>query len=205
MPEQVTVFFDYLCPFSWRAAELADLAASELGLGFRWHHFSLMQNNSEDPDYQIWNEQLNSEDPSGTGGLYPFLASLAARRQGDDAGERFRLELLRARHRDHRQLTPGTIARVVDCTGLDAQRFESDLQDPELRTRLAQDHHRARCLRVFGTPIFRFEDSEDSGYLRISEVPRDAGEAVRLFTVFREVLTEFPYLETIRRPRSNGN
>lgn len=205
MPRQVVAYFDYLCPFAWRGAEVAEFAAAGLDLSFDWRHFSLVQANSKEPDFQIWNEKLSPEDPSGNGGLLPFLASSAARRQGCAVYDAFRLELLRARHRDHLPFTTGTIMTVAVRVGMDAERFESDLRDPELRTQLAQEHYQARKLYVFGTPTFHFCDTGDVSYFRIRELPGSRDEAVALFERFHSLLADYPYLETVKRPRNNGN
>lgn len=205
MNPDVTVYFDYLCPFAWRGAELADTVARETGLTFEWRLFSLIQNNSKEPGFQIWNDRLDEEDPSGTGGLLPFLASLAARCQGRELEDAFRLGLMRARHAEHQAFSRQVILRVAEASGLDLARFESDLDDPELRTQLAQEHHQAGQLHVFGTPTFRFMDSGDTAYLRIRELPRDPALMVDLFERYRSLLTDYPYLETVKRPRNGGN
>ena len=215
MPETVTVYFDYLCPFAWRGAEVAQAVAEELELHFDWRHFSLYQSNHDlnDPavknqggadGWQLWNERIDPDDPMGCKGLLPFLASCAARRQGEEPYDVFRLALLRARHDERRPLSLATIRHVADCSGLHLPRFESDLADPEARTRLAQDHHRAAALDVFGTPTFHF-DSGHLAYFRIRELPRDPDEALRLFCDYRAVLERYPYLETVKRPRHRDN
>lgn len=220
MAETVIVYFDYLCPFAWRGAEVALTVAEALELRFDWRHFSLYQSNHDrsrqdrngadgsprgDADgWQLWNERIDPDDPMGCKGLLPFLASCAARRQGEVPYDAFRLELLRARHAERRPLSLDTIREVAGCAGLHLPRFESDLADPEARTRLAQDHHRAIALDVFGTPTFHF-DGGHLAYFRIRELPRDEDEALRLFCDYRAVLERYPYLETVKRPRARGN
>lgn len=205
MPEQVTVYFDYLCPFSWRAAEVVEWVAAPLGLRFDWRHFSLFQSNA-DPGHrwQLWNEKLDPEDASGNYGLLPFLASQAARRQGEERYHDFRLELLRARHRDHRPMSRATIDDVAACSGLHLAQFQDDLSNPECRTVLAQEHYRAAALDVFGTPTFAFPGGH-LAYFRIRELPREPAEALRLFRDYRDLLEHYPYLETVKRPRPKGN
>jgi predicted DsbA family dithiol-disulfide isomerase len=205
MQQKVSVYFDYLCPFAWRGAELARQVQSELEIDFEWQHFSLYQNNSSDKAFQLWNEKLDPADTTGTKGLLPFLASGAARLQGEELFSNFQLALLRARHLDHQPFSLGTVFGVAEESGLNLEDFERDLDDPELRTQLAQDHHRAVNLEVFGTPTFLFHDSGAMSYLRIRELPRSASEAVGLFTDFRKLLVDYPYLETIRRPRARVN
>ncbi len=204
MQSEITVYFDYLCPFAWRGAEVAKIVADEAGVKFSWRHFSLMQSNTKDPSYQIWNQKLDDEDPSGSGGLLAFLASGAARRQGEEAADSFRIALLRHRHKDHGAFTPAAISQVAESQGLDMERFEADLNDPELRTQLAQEHHQATERGVFGTPTFRFADGNTS-YFRIRELPQSDEEALDLFNRYRDLLHDFPYLETLKRPREAAN
>lgn len=203
--ETVTVYFDYLCPFAWRAAELAERVAEPAGVRFDWRHFSLYQaNHRNDDGWQLWNERVDARDPSGSWGLLPFLASSAARQQGADAYDAYRLELLRARHRDHRPLDGTTIHDVARSAGLHLACFERDLADPEARTVLARDHHQAASLHVFGTPTFRF-GSGDTAYLRLKALPPEGDASLALFQRVRAMLVDYPYLETLKRPRHRGN
>jgi predicted DsbA family dithiol-disulfide isomerase len=205
MPERVTVFFDYTCPFSWRAAELVEWVAGPLDLEFEWRHFSLYQFNHDPRErWQLWNEPIDPEDDLGSKGLLPFLASQAARKQGAEAFAAFRMGLLRARHRDRRPLSRATIDDVAACAGLHVPRFEDDLANPECRTVLAQEHHYAAARDVFGTPTFVLPSGAIS-YLRIRELPDGPGEALQLFRDYRHLLETYPYLETVRRPRPKGN
>lgn len=204
-PEVVTVFFDFLCPYAWRAAELAEIVGAKLGTRFRWSHFSLYQaNHDADDGWQLWNEPLKETSNSGGRGLLPFLASTAAQRQGQEAHDAFRLQLLRLRHVEHLPFHLSTVRDAAKAAGLHLAAFERDLADPEMRTELARAHHRAAAERVVATPTLRFANG-DMAYLRIKEVPGDADEAVRLFEGVRDLLAQHPYLETLRRPRTAGN
>lgn len=205
MQQKVSVYFDYLCPYAWRAVELAEMVQAELDIQFEWHHFSLYQSNSSDKSFQLWNEKLDSGDPTGSKGLLPFLASNAARRQGCERFAGFKLALLRARHKDHQAFTLATIFEAAQQAALNLADFERDLDDPESRTLLAQDHHRAVNLEVFGTPTFQFHDSGVMSYLRLRDLPHSQEEAVNLFIDFRNLLLNYPYLETVRRPRARTN
>jgi predicted DsbA family dithiol-disulfide isomerase len=204
MPETVRVYFDYLCPYAWRGAEVADVVARSCDVTFEWQHFSLLQARRQGNGWQLWNERIDPDDEYGSDGLLPFLASCAVRRQGAEKHGAFLLALLRARHRDHRPLTRATIFAVAEEVGLHIPCFESDLADPEWRTRLAHEHYRAVALDVFGTPTFQFS-SGHLAYLRLGELPKNENEAIRLFDDYRKMLESFPYLETMRRPRPKGN
>lgn len=207
MPEKelVIVYFDYLCPFAWRASELAEMIAEPLGLVFEWRHFSLYQSNYGGGDsWQLWNDRLDEQSESGHKGLLPFLASCAARKQGRSEHDAFRRTLLRARHCDHRPYARDTVLEVAVAAGLELPRFLSDLADPEARTTLAHEHYRAKALDIFGTPTFQFE-SGHIAYFRFRLLPRDPAEGVRLFSDCRRFLETYPYVETVKRPRARGN
>lgn len=204
-PEPVTVFFDYLCPYAWRAAALTTTVAGPLGLQFEWVHFSLYQaDHPSDDGWQLWNERLSDLDDAGTMGLLPFLASTASRRQGRAPHDAFRMALLHARHVDHRPFHLSTMMEAAEEARLHLACFERDLADPEARTALAREHHRGVAAQVFGTPTFRFP-SGDTAYVRLREVPADRDDAVELFERVRGMLADYPYLETLKRPRHGGN
>jgi predicted DsbA family dithiol-disulfide isomerase len=203
--ETVTVYFDYLCPYAWHAAELAETVSAPLDVRFAWSHVSLYQLNHRGADgWQLWNESIDPRDESGTRGLLPFLASLAARRQGEALHDAFRLALLRFRHRDLRPLHRATVMEAAEEAQLHLACFERDLRDPESRTELAREHHQALATRVFGTPTFVLP-SGDVAYVRLRGVPSEREAAVELYRRVTGMLHDYPYLETVKRPRLRGN
>ena len=204
MPETVRVYFDFLCPYAWRGAEVASIVSRSRDVRFEWHHFSLVQARRQGSGWQLWNEPVDPEDEYGSDGLLPFLASCAVRRQGEEKHGEFLLQLLRARHRDHRPYSQQVISDVAEGAGVHMPCFEDDLADPECRTRLAQDHYRAVGRDIFGTPTFEFP-GDNLSYLRIRELPASEAEALALFDEYRRLLEAYPYLETVRRPRPKGN
>src|SRR6185437_10838347 len=98
-PVEIDVFYDYGCPYVYRATLwLRDVQAA-LGDALRvnWRYFPLEQvNSAEGPDWKLW------EQPEGyrSRGLPAFRAAEAARRQGDEAFAAIHVALLRARHED---------------------------------------------------------------------------------------------------------
>lgn len=203
--EPVRVFFDYLCPYAWRGAELAVWIAEPLKLKFEWRHFSVYQSAHQERDgWQLWNDRLEPQSESGGKGLLPFLASCAARRQGQAPFDTFRLALLRARHRDHRPFTLATILEVAKASGLELSRFQHDLNDPECRTEFAHEHCQGLAHDVIATPTFLFEDGL-TAHLSIRQLPATRDEAVKLFTDYRYLLEAYPYVEAIKRPRLKCN
>jgi len=203
--DQVDVYFDYVCPYAWRAAELAEHVAQRNGVRFAWHHFSLYQAAyaGRDPWF-VWNEPLDPADETGGRGLLAFLASLAARRQGPDAADRFRMHLLRARHREGRPFDDATVRAAAAAAGLHLPRFESDLADPEARTLLARQHCEALEREVRVTPTFVFPDGSRA-CVRLACAPEGGEAAADLFDGVRDLLSRHPTLESVSRPRSRCN
>ena len=217
MAEPVRVYFDFLCQYSWRAAELAHTVTEGSDVRFAWHHFSVYQRNHDSGrngateagrgagnGWQLWNESIDEADRDGVKGLLPFLASHAARRQGDRAHDAFRLALLRARHRDREPLDGATVRRIAEDVGLHMPRFEESLANPELRTLLAHDQHRADRVDITATPTFVFPDGHVVT-IRLRDLPAEEHDRLELFEHVRRTLDRYPYLESLQRPRPRNN
>ena len=189
MPRRVIVYFDYLCPFSWRLSELVAMIEDEVDLIFEWRHFSMFQHDYEmrkhligtngKPGWQLWNEKIDLEDGSGCKGLLPFLASQAARKQGPKAFARFRFALQRAAHRDYLPLNRETIMATAVAGDLHIPAFLDELDNPENRTALAHEHMRAVSADVVSTPSVVFPGSHVA-HLRFKRVPATSDEALGL-------------------------
>ena len=185
MSERAVVYFDYLCPYSWRLAEL--IALSGASQHVEWRHVSVYQldhdtrwrleKSAERFQWQIWNIPLDPQDGSGCKGLLPFLASVAARAQGPAAYDRFRLGLLRAAHLEGRPLDRETAGDVARLAGLHMPRFWRDLDNPENRTKLAQEHMLAVAAEVTSTPSVVFPGSHVA-HVRFKSLPAATPEAL---------------------------
>ena len=209
------MYFDYMCSYSWRLAELIEMTAEDSELRFDWRHFSIYQFDHDQrsvngaggngtPHWQLWNQRIEEGDGSGCKGLLPFLASAAARRQGDEAYRRFRLALLRAGHLEYRLLAHSTIVAVAVEAELHMPSFLEDLSNPESRTVLAQEHTSAVQADVVSTPTIVFPGSH-TAHLRLQQLPLDAAEAVNLLVDTRRMLERYPFLHTLTRPATKGN
>lgn len=199
VPELITfeVFFDYLCPFVYRAAGLID-AVGRSGrhkIDVRWRYFSLTQVNSKDDGWSVWHAPASET----VRGRLAFQAAEAARRQGrfDDLHG----PLLLARHRDRLDLDePDVVVQVAADAGLDLEAFRRDLNDPHILGALERDHTRAvNEFGVFGTPTFVFPDGA-AAYVRLSGAV-EGEEAVEVFDRLLSVAAWEPRILEIKRPR----
>lgn len=190
------VFFDYLCPFVYRASVLLQNVrdSGQRTLKVNWRYFSLTQVNSKLDGWTVWDASAVER----VRGRLPFQAAEAARRQGrfDD----LHTPLLQARHRDRLDIDQlEVVERVAVDSGLDLDRFRNDLADPNILQALAQDHRHAVAEHgVFGTPTFVFQDGA-AAYVRLSEPPEPA-DAVRVFDGLVAVAAAEPRILEIKRP-----
>jgi hypothetical protein len=191
------VFYDYFCPFVYRASVLLQnvVRSSAYKCEVTWRYFSLAQVNSKDDAWTAW-EAPESEHVSGR---LAFRAAEAARRQ--DGFDQLHMPLLEARHRDRLNIDDVVVVeRVAVDAGLDIKRFRKDLADPTSLDALRRDHLEGRLEHgVFGTPTFVFPDGA-SAYIRLAEAP-DADHAPGVFERLVSIVAGEPSILEIKRPR----
>jgi predicted DsbA family dithiol-disulfide isomerase len=195
---QPTVYIDFLCPWAYRGAMwIAEVEkAGRIKPEFRF--FSLSQNHAAHDgtgDPPVW------ERNPAAAGLEAFRAATAARAQGPELAERFRLGLQRARHEDHWKVDdPTTHGLVAERVGLDVPRWETDLKRTDFST-LAREHEEAVHRGVFGVPTLVWPEGR-SYYLKITDlVP--AERAVALYDAI-ETVHRFGEVIEIKTPESEG-
>jgi predicted DsbA family dithiol-disulfide isomerase len=189
------VFYDYMCPFVYRATVLIEsVMASGREMKVGWRYFSLSQVNSKDEGWTAW----DAPESETVRGRLAFKAAEAARRQG--RFEKMHMPLLRARHRDRLNIDQlDVVHRVAEESGLDLERFRSDIADPTILEPLARDHREAVArYGVFGTPTFVFSDGA-SAYVRLSEAVEGPG-AEELFERLLTVAAHEPRILEVKRP-----
>ena len=194
-PIKFDVFFDYLCPFVYRVANLIEgVRRSGRDLDVRWRYFSLTQVNSKDDGWSVWTAPATEK----VRGRLAFQAAEAARRQG--RFDSLHMPLLVARHRDGRDLDERSVVEDVATTaGLDMSRFVSEMAAADILDGLARDHSSAvREYGVFGTPTFVFQDGA-SAYVRLAK-SAVAEEPEEVFDRLVEVAAGEPRILEIKRP-----
>src|SRR6266513_1176452 len=121
------VFFDYLCPFVYRASVLLDAVqrSGRRDIEVRWRYFSLTQVNSKDDGWKVWTAPASE----AVRGRLAFAAAEASRRQGRFEG--FHGALLAARHRERLDIDDrDVLERVARGQGLDMEQLRRDMADP---------------------------------------------------------------------------
>jgi len=194
-----TIYIDFLCPWAYRGSMwLADVEKAGR-IRPRFAFFSLSQNHQahdDSPNPPVW-----ERDPQAKG-LPAFLAATAARAQGAELGDRFRLALQRARHEDHLPVDqPSTHRLAAERAGLDVARWEKDLKATDFTT-LAREHTESVRRGVFGVPTLVWPEGR-SYYLKITDLlPPD--RAVPLYDAI-ETVHRFGEVIEIKTPESEGS
>ena len=167
-------------------------------LRIEWHSFPLEQVNSiQGPEWKLWEQP----DDYRSRGLWALRAGEAARRQGQDAFDRFHIALLRARHEDGRDIADRVaLAEVAREAGLDVGRFTRDLPDRRLLAAIGEDYTRGEEQHgVWGTPTLVLNGGR-AAYLKMRPAP-PSEEAVSLFEGLFDLIHERPYVIEVKRPR----
>ncbi len=198
-PVEMTVFYDFGCPWVYRIARWLDQVrdGGEYDPQVTWRAFPLEQVNAADgPDWGLWERESRIRSKSRSA----FEAALAAKKQGDDAFARFHWGLLKARWEDDQDLgRRSTHLAVAEAAGLDLERFQADLEDPALLAEIGADYTEARNVHgVFGTPTVVFPNGGAS-YLKLtSTFPSD--QATSFFAEFVTTIRDRPDVLEIKRP-----
>jgi len=188
------LYFDYLCPFVYRASVLLANVAADRSPDVSWRYFSLTQVNSKEDGWTVW----DAPPADRVRGRLAFKAAEAARRQG--RFEVFHPALLAARHQARLDIDDvRVIEQVADDSGLDLDPFRRDVDDPSIMQALARDHmHAVAKHGVFGTPTFVFPNGA-SAYIRLAEAPAGP-EAVDLYDKLVAMAADETRVLEIKRP-----
>jgi predicted DsbA family dithiol-disulfide isomerase len=194
------VYYDYACPYAWGASVLLRNVKAAVGdnLQVNWRYFPLEQVNSpEGPEWKLWDQPANFR----SRGRAAFHGAIAARQQGEDAFERFHYALFDAKHadgKDHGKME--TILEAAAAAGLDLERFEQDLDDPSLLSKIGEDYEFGHDeLGVFGVPTLVFPNGE-AAYVKCLPPP-EGPEAVAVFDEIVHTIRDRPFIGEIKRPK----
>ncbi len=188
------LYYDYFCPYVYRASLLLANVSSVRSVTVRWRYFSLAQVNSTKEGWTAWDAAAGEK----VRGRVAFKAAEAARRQ--DRFDWYHSALLGARHRGRLDIDDADVVeRVAEETGLDIKRFRRDFDDPAILQALAADHtHAVTAHGVFGTPTFVFSNGA-SAYIRLAEAP-NGDDASDVFDRLIAVAAGEPRILEIKRP-----
>jgi predicted DsbA family dithiol-disulfide isomerase len=181
-----TVYIDFLCPWAYRGAMWLSEVEKAGRIRPQFRFFSLSQNHAAHEGQvppPVW-----ERDPKAQG----LQAEL---------GERFRLALQIAKHKDHLPVDQHATHRVAaERAGLVVARWETDLKATDFTT-LAREHEEAVRRGVFGVPTLVWPEGR-SYYVKITDlIPPE--RAVPLYDAI-ETVHRFGEVIEIKTPESEG-
>jgi predicted DsbA family dithiol-disulfide isomerase len=157
---QISVTFDYRCPFAYNANEavVAAMRGDDLtDVAWRFVPFSLDQSHLEEGETPVWDQ-----DPASWGtGVLALLYGIAARDAFPDRFLDAHLALFAARHEQGRKLDDEAVLRdVVASVGLDTAAVADEVWSGRpLKTLMTEHVQAVDEWDVFGVPTF-IEDDE---------------------------------------------
>lgn len=196
-----TIFYDFRCPFVYNATMWLEKVKKVAGKrpNIDWQPFSLAQVNSDKgEDFKIW-EQPGVVDGSDTT-LLAHRAGLAAKRQGPEAFDDFRVAIVKSRHEDKKDLMdPAMIEEAAIKSGIDIGQFKEDLADPDLLRQIGESHTRAVVeYGAFGVPTYVFPGGK-SAFIKMFVPPDD--EAVETYEVLTKLVGGLKHVGEVKRPQ----
>ena len=165
-------------------------------LEIEWRYLSLEQINTKEANgWRIWDQPSSYPMRS----RWAFRGAEAARKQGNDAFERFHLNLLKARHVDRKELTTiETIYETAEASGLDLDRFKQDFEEATIDQVGVEHQAGVEKHGVFGTPTLGFNE-EHAGYLKLRPLPPD-DELGETWKEVKALIYGRPEIGEIKRP-----
>ncbi|WP_219420304.1 DsbA family protein [Pseudonocardia nigra] len=154
----VEVFFDYTCPFTYRAQGWLDgLADVEV----MWRPFSLLEANYRGDGPSVWRRPDRADDIS----LLLFAGHELVRARGGDEA-RYRRAVFHAWHGTHARLDLDAVARFAAEAGVaaDEQAVRAHFLDAEA------EHAAGAKLGVFGTPTLVYPDRAVA-FVKLDTIP----------------------------------
>lgn len=199
MNYNLTIFYDYLCPFCHRIVEWLDKIeqSGRVELSVEWKVLSLEQiNQKQGEGFKVWENPLF---PSR--GIPALAAAKAAQRQGTALFNRFHRLVFEACHRQGRDISKRPVlVKAAQKAGLDVQLFERDLDLKENLEAIGKDYQEARqCYNLFGAPTLVFENDE-AIYVKIESVPETEEGSIKLLEQIFQMGLHMPYLLELKRP-----
>lgn len=196
-----TIFYDFRCPFVYNATMWLEKVKQIGGKNpnVDWQPFSLAQINSDKGEgFKCW-EQPGALDGSDNT-LLAHRAGLAAKRQGKEAFDAFRIAILKSRHEDKKDLMdPAVVEEAVVKAGLDIGQFKEDLADQALLRQIGESHTRAvEEYGAFGVPTYVFPNG-NAAFIKMF-IPSD-DQAIEVYDTLTKFVGDLKHVGEVKRPQ----
>jgi predicted DsbA family dithiol-disulfide isomerase len=194
MNDQITFFFDYGCPFTYRARRwLDDVQSTGRAVAITWKTFSLREANRSE------GTPSHFDTPGTDASLLRLELGKAAQTAGTDVFARVHEALYEAMHGTQatRPDFDATL-RIAAEAGLDIEQFLAERQ--RWLDAVAHDHREAvERWRTFGVPTLVFDDRA-ARFLKFTSLPPSPEAAAALYDRLTTLVREDSGLVEIKQP-----
>jgi hypothetical protein len=212
-PLELTVWYDYHCPYSFRAVEwLLGLAPDHVRPSFRPFPLEQVNRDATATAWRLWEQPLDYlhyRERQDRRPLHAFLATaLIEATEAPAVVDRFRLGVYRARFDDHADISDvDLVVRLAAAAGADGQRLGRALADEEAlgeaRAGLATAWREARSeYEIFGVPTLQTPGGRPF-YIRLDRAVAP-GEAVGLLDRVMGLRRDAPLVIELKLPDPVG-
>lgn len=213
-PLDLTVWYDYHCPYSHRAVEwLIGLGPGRVRPRFRPFPLEQVNRDATATEWRLWEQPLDYvhyRERQDRRPLQAFLATAVLEAQeAPEVVDRFRLAVYRARFDDAADISAvDLLVRLAGEAGADARRLAGALADEgalaTARAGLATAWTDARATwEIFGVPTLE-PDGEPPYYLRLERLVEPGSEAVALLGNVMSLRREASLVLEVKVPERAG-
>lgn len=196
MPDGLTIYYDYTCPYSYRAFRwLQHLKQSGRVFELQWKTFSLKEANRDDDAPSVFDLK-----PVDSVSILALELAKATQAAGGEMFERYHGVIFDAMHGDGKKLAADAVRTMAQDAGLEMPAFQAEQQAGTWLQRVAGDHRDGvGRWNVFGTPTLVFDD-QAAVYLKFTRVPQSPSDAAEVFDALRCLARCHPELVEIKQP-----
>ena len=198
MPDSITIYYDYTCPYSYRALKwLQRVRQAGREPAVRWNTFALKEVNRPAGAPSVF-EQTAPESIS----LLALQLAKAAQAAGAEVFERYHAAVFDTMQGLGKKLTAQDLQQIARDAGLDIAAFQAGQQAGIWIQQVARDHEEAVARwKVFGTPTLVFDD-QVAVYLKFTEVPPSPTKAAEVLDALLCLARCHPELVEIKYPHA---
>lgn len=196
MTEQISFYFDPMCPYAYQTSRWIRTVRSEVGLDITWKFFSLEEVNRVEGRKHPW------ERPWSFGFGQMRVGSLIRREEGNDAVDCWYDALGSAFFYDGvKTHVPDEHAAVIERAGFDPTLVARAVADESTLTEV-RDEHLDSVTRygAHGVPTIVFLPAESAVYGPVVVPAPEGDDAIALWELVRS-MSRFPHLYELRRPK----
>jgi 2-hydroxychromene-2-carboxylate isomerase len=197
--QQITFYFDPMCPYAYQSSRWIRTVRSELdgGLDITWKFFSLEEVNRVEGKRHPW------ERPWSFGFGQMRVGALIRRELGNDAVDRWYDTVGHAFFYDGvKTHVPATHAEVIAAAGFDPDLVDRAIADESTLTEVRDEHQDAVArYGAHGVPTIVFAPSGYAVYGPVVVPAPEGADAVALWDLVLG-MQRFPHLYELRHPKT---